>query len=352
MNDTFKQFNKNLESWFVANQRDFPWRKTTEPYAIWVAEIMSHQTQIDRVAQKFWPQFMKKFPTIETLSNASWEDVFPVWDGLGYYRRGRNILKTSKIIVEKYSGVFPAIPSQLETFPGIGRYTAAAICAFAFDQKIPAVDTNVSKVISILWPKTDVYQTAQRLVESSHSGRIWNSAMMDLASALRQGIPIDGGLGEKFFPKETCEKFLAKRKKTAKKLNKSKKFQIDVGIACIWQNGKYLVQTRPEGKSFVGFWEFPGGKREKGESFRDCVKREIMEEIGVKVSVRPHFYEEVCQFKNVNLHLRFHRAQIQEGIPEPMEKQKIKWIKPADFFKEKFLPTNHNALRKLQKMRV
>lgn len=365
MSNNFELFNNNLETWFSANQRDFPWRKITDPYQIWISEVMSHQTQIDRVAEKFWPRFIEKFPTIELLAKSTWEEVYPVWDGLGYYSRGKNVLKTAKIIVEKRDGTFPTKPIVLESLPGIGKYTAAAICAFAFDEKIPAVDTNISKIISILWPKLDIYETAKILVEDSHSGRMWNSAMMDLATVLRQGKAIDGKLGANFFPEDITKQFLVKRKKPAKnkenakgrenpmrKAPTQKKFRIEVGIACIWKDGKYLAQTRPEGKSFVGFWEFPGGKREKGETFRDCVKREILEEIGVKVSVRPHFYEEVCKFKNVDLCLRFHRAQIQSGVPKPMENQKIKWVKPEDFFNEKFLPTNHNALRKLQKMRV
>lgn len=131
---------------------------------------------------------------------------------------------------------------------------------------------------------------------------------------------------------------------------KKKSFQIDVGIACIYRDGKYLVQTRPEGKSFVGLFEFPGGKREKGESFRDCVEREIKEEIGIDIIIDRYVYEEVCRFKKINLRLRFYLAQIKNGEPTPLENQELKWIAPADFFTENFLPTNHKALRKLQEI--
>lgn len=355
MKPSLEAFNRELFAWFEKHQRHFPWRELDDPYAIWISEIMSQQTQITRVADKFWPNFVERFPTVEELAKAEWEEVFPYWDGLGYYRRGKNVLLAAKKIVEEFDGVFPNNLLDLESLPGVGRYTAAAVAAFAFDRKVPAIDTNVSKIISILWPRDELEAVAQQLVSQSESGKVWNSAMMDLASLLRTGVKPEGALGDEFFPKEIVEQFVPKRKPVKKKKKvepKIKKRLIEVGIACIWENGKYLIQSRPKGKSFVGFWEFPGGKREKGETFRECVKREIDEEIGVTVSVRPHFYEEICRFKDTDLKLRFHRAQIQKGTPKAMEGQVLDWIAPEDFFSQKFLPTNKKALKRLQKMRV
>lgn len=356
MEKTVVAFNHALESWFEINQRKFPWRDTSDPYLVWISEIMSQQTQIVRVAEDFYPHFIEKFPDLNALAASSWEEVFPVWDGLGYYNRGKNCLKTAKILVKNFEGVFPKDLEGLEKLPGIGKYTASAILSFAFDQKIPAIDTNISKIISTLWSDKDIVEMAQLLVKNASSGKLWNSAMMDLASFLREGKSIEGALSE-FFPPEVAQKFIPQKKKpkttkTTTALTKKKPRIIEVGIACIWADGKYLVQSRPKGKSFVGFWEFPGGKREKGESFRDCVKREIQEEIGVNVSVRPHFFEEYHKFKDAHLCLRFHRAQIQSGTPKALENQKLDWVEPKDFFKRRFLPTNQRVLKKLQKMRV
>lgn len=353
MNKNFLKFNQFLEDWYAKNQRDFPWRKTNDAYKIWVSEIMSHQTQISRVAEIFYPRFLEKYPNIETLAKTNWEELYKVWDGLGYYNRGKNLLRTAKIVCKYYEAKFPQDLEKLEKLPGIGKYTAAALMSFAFDQKVPAIDTNISKIISTLWPDLSIVETAKILVENASSGKDWNSAMMDLASFIRAEKPIEGALGKIFFPEDVLKKFKpVKKNRLKRKVLKKNKQRIEVGIACIWENGKYLAQTRPKGKSFAGFWEFPGGKREKGESFRNCVKREIREEIDVEVSVRPHFYEELLKFESAELLLRFHRAQIQKGIPKPLENQKIMWIKPMEFFDKKFLKTNHNALRKLQKMRV
>ncbi len=360
-----KLFTQQLESWFNQHKRDFPWRDSKNPYFIWISEIMSQQTQIDRVADLFFPRFIEKFPTVQDLATSNWEEVFPVYKGLGYYRRGQNMIKAAKVVCDNFNGEFPKTPQSMEILPGVGAYTAAAVCAFSYDTKIPAIDTNISKIIKILWPKADIKEKAQELVSLSSSGYIWNSAMMDLATKLRLNKEISGDLGKNFFPENIAKLFIPIRKEKNKKNNtvaeqkkkipKSTKI-IEVGIACIWKNKKYLIQTRPKGKSFAGNWEFPGGKREKGESFRDCVKREIQEEIGIEVSVRPHFYEDFFYFaeKRVALHLRFHRCQIQAGEPKPLENQKLDWIFPADFFKGKykFLSTNQKALKVLQSLRV
>ena len=188
--------------------------------------------------------------------------------------------------------------------------------------------------------------------------RDWNGAMMDLATKLRAGEKIKGDLGE-YFPIYIAEKFLPhvhlrpSKVRTPKNSNsKPSKHRIEVGVACIHQDGKYLIQTRPEGKSFVGRWEFPGGKRKPGEDFRTCVKREILEELGTEISVRPHFYEELHEFEHVDLLLRFHRCQIQKGEPKALEKQKLDWVAPTNFEKIHFLDTNAGAIKKLKGMRV
>jgi A/G-specific adenine glycosylase len=103
----FQKFNKSLFDWYKENARKFPWRDSSDPYKIWISEIMSQQTQIERVAEKFYPRFIKRFPTIEVLANSDWKEVYEYWDGLGYYSRGKNLLKAVKIIQKKYKGIFP-----------------------------------------------------------------------------------------------------------------------------------------------------------------------------------------------------------------------------------------------------
>ena len=344
-----KTFTHSLLDWYKTNRRNLPWRNTTDPYEIWISEIMLQQTQVSRVEKDFYEPFLKAFPTVEDLANATWEDVYLVWKGLGYYVRGKNVLKTAKKIMKDFGGKLPRDKQKLESLPGIGEYTARAILAFAWDEQLPAIDTNLSKIISVLWVGENIESVAKELVSYAGSGRDWNNAMMDLSTVLRAGETIDTPL-HAFFPTMTRDLFIPER--NARGVSKKKKFRIEVGAACIYKDGKYLIQTRPEGKSFVGKWEFPGGKREKGESFRTCVKREIKEELDIEVSVRPHFYEIILPFNKVELLLRFHRCQIQKGEPNPLEGQKIDWVAPTNFDKIEFLDTNGGALEKLKTMRV
>ncbi len=345
------KFSTALEKWYDVHGRTLPWRETTNPYQIWVSEVMLQQTQVPRVKKDFYPKFLEKFPTVESLAQAKWQEVYPVWRGLGFYSRGKNMLRTAQKIVNDFNGEFPREQKDLESFPGIGIYTARAIRAFAWDESVAAIDTNIQKIIKVLWPKEDIEKQAQKLVNAASSGRIWNNAMMDLASAIRTGETLDGELTG-IFTEDILKKFKTEKKKPSPKKKRSGKFRIEVGAACILRDGKYLVQTRPMGKSFVGQWEFPGGKREKGENFRDCVKREIREELGVDVSVRPHFCEILVEFERTELLLRFHRCQVQKGEPKALEGQEFRWVAPDKFHGLSFLETNAECIEKLKKMKV
>jgi len=345
------EFNETLLHWYQKNKRDLPWRGSSDPYEIWVAEIMSQQTQIQRVAEDFFPRFIEKFPTIKSLAKADWEKLYPYWRGLGFYYRGRLMLQTAKKIVAEYHGIFPADFKVLCELPGIGKYTAAAIASFAFGEKIPAIDTNLMRIIRALWPEKNLVATAYEMVEKVSSSRDWNEAMMDFCDTLKKNKSTPKGF-EKFFTPEALNRFFTepKKKKTSRK--KIPKNYLEIGVACITRSdGSYLVQTRPEGKSFSGEWEFPGGKKEPQETIRTCIKREIREEIGVEISVRPPFFRKTCRFLHTTLRLTFHRCQIQSGSPKALENQKIQWILPENFGDLKFLKTNAEVLEKLKRMK-
>ncbi len=350
-NNKKKAFNDALKKWYSQNARNLPWRRTTDPYAIWISEIMLQQTQAARVASKFYPAFISKFPNLETLAKSNWEEVFPLWDGLGFYRRGKNILKTAQILQKKFNGQLPQDIVLLSGLPGIGAYTSAAIMAFAWDEKMAAIDTNIEKVLSVAFAERNIKQIATELVQASDGGRDWNNGMMDLASFIRQTRSIPEVFKDLLPASKVQEVFFVKKKKRQEKSTRDRRFTMKVGVACIHRDGKYLVQTRPDDKSFSGQWEFPGGKKEHGENMRACVKREVMEELGCRVSVRPAFCVVKHSFDKIKLHLHFHRCQIQQGEPIPQENQKIKWVSTEEFDAVGFLDTNSDALEKLKKMK-
>lgn len=138
---------KELVLWYEENKRDFPWRNDNDPYHIWISEIMLQQTTTDAVIP-YYNRFIETYKDIKSLSQASLDDVYKLWEGLGYYRRAKHILETAKIISEKYNGVFPDDYNEILSLKGIGTYTAGAISSISFLKPIPAVDGNVLRIIS------------------------------------------------------------------------------------------------------------------------------------------------------------------------------------------------------------
>jgi len=174
-----------LLKWYEKYGRhDLPWRNTTDIYHIYLSEIMLQQTQVNRVREEYYPQFLEKFPTLHTLSLTKVEDVLAAWSGLGYYSRARNLHKTSQLSVQG----LPREYKELLQLPGIGEYTASAICSFGYEQNIPVVDTNIARVIKRLFtlkePKTTLVWTKAETFLNHHHPRSHNLALMDLGSII------------------------------------------------------------------------------------------------------------------------------------------------------------------------
>jgi A/G-specific adenine glycosylase len=168
-----------LLGWFTDNARDLPWRRTRDPYAIWVSEIMLQQTQVKMVLP-YWKRWMRELPTIESLAGASAAEIHKLWEGLGYYNRVRHMQKAAQIIVERHGGKFPAAFDEVLALPGIGRYTAGAICSIAFNQPTPILDGNVIRVL------TRIFGIAENPHEKETNALLWSVAE-DLVTCARRG---------------------------------------------------------------------------------------------------------------------------------------------------------------------
>jgi len=185
-------FRRKLNRWFLHHKRDFPWRRTRDPYAILVSEIMLQQTRAATVVP-YYTRWRRRFPTIRSLANAAESDVLHAWQGLGYYARARNLYRCAKIIVERFGGRFPNDPNELKLLPGIGRYTANAIAIFAFDESLPIVEANTARVLSRLFniqAPIDSSSGRQKLWDASaellpqKGARDFQNAMMDLGALI------------------------------------------------------------------------------------------------------------------------------------------------------------------------
>ena len=174
-----------LLKWYeIFGRHELPWRNTNDIYHIYLSEIMLQQTQVNRVRDEYYPQFLEKFPTLNTLADAPLDEVLASWSGLGYYSRARNLHKTA--ILSKDG--LPDCPKALEKLPGIGQYTASAICSFGYHQNIPVVDTNIARVMkryfALETPTNDfIWKKADEFLNHKDS-RDHNLALMDLGSLI------------------------------------------------------------------------------------------------------------------------------------------------------------------------
>jgi len=158
-----------LLDWFAANARDLPWRRTSDPYAIWVSEIMLQQTQVKKVIP-YWERWMRELPTIKAVAEASSDKIHKLWEGLGYYSRARNLQKAANQIAKQHRGKFPENFDDMLALPGIGRYTAGAICSIAFNQPTPVLDGNVIRVL------TRVFGIGENPREKKTNAQLWQLA--------------------------------------------------------------------------------------------------------------------------------------------------------------------------------
>lgn len=186
---TIRAFQRRLIAWYQKHGRDLPWRRTRDPYAILVSEIMLQQTQVQR-ATLYYEKFLQRYPTVEELARADEPAVRETWEGLGYYARARNLQRTSQKIVDEYDGRFPTNPEELATLPGIGPYTAGAVASFAFHKDAAILDTNAERVLTRFFALPPERQTSRSLWEVAHrvtpkgKAYLFNQAIMDVGATI------------------------------------------------------------------------------------------------------------------------------------------------------------------------
>lgn len=188
-------FRDALCEWYDEHHREFPWRDTTDPYAILVSEIMSHQTQLDRV-ETAWRAFLDRWPTVDALATADQADVVAFWSTqrLGYNNRARYLHRTAQQVVDEFDGTIPESPTDLESLPGVGPYTANAVASFAYNNGEAVVDTNVKRVLYRVFSDlheqdSPTYQQIADALMPAGDSRIWNNAVMELGALACEKTP-------------------------------------------------------------------------------------------------------------------------------------------------------------------
>ena len=278
----------NLLDWFHKNKRSMPWRETSDPYKIWISEIMLQQTQVNTVIP-YYERFLERFPSVEDLAEAPQQTVLKMWEGLGYYSRARNMHKAAREVVTEYDSQFPDTYGKLLKLKGIGPYTAAAVSSIAFQRQQAVVDGNVIRVLSRYFGirddvrrsavKHDIQDIADSIIPESEPGD-FNQAVMELGATVCTPKKPECGscpLSVDCVAYKTAETDTIPYKSPRKKVPHH-----NIGVGLITnESGELLIALRPDDAMLGGLWEFPGGKKEDGESIVKTVERELNEELGV-----------------------------------------------------------------------
>lgn len=245
-------FGRKLLAWYRVNRRDLPWRRTKDPYRIWVSEVMLQQTRVAAVLD-YYKRFLKRFPTVRALALAKEQDVLAAWSGLGYYRRARMMHAAAKEVVKR-GGRFPTSAEGLRELPGIGRYTSAAIASIAYGERVAVVDGNVQRVLLRLTRRhegdgLDFWELSQRLIPSKAPGD-FNQAMMELgATVCTPKNPLCGSCPVKRYCAGRGEHVIAVRPER-------KKAALD--YALVVQGAKVKLNQRDKKATLMaGMWELP-----------------------------------------------------------------------------------------------
>ncbi len=337
-------FSTDLVAWYARSAANLPWRENPPiPYHVWLSEIMLQQTQVETVIP-YYRRFLENYPTIQKLAQAPLSKILKAWEGLGYYSRARNLHAAAQQISTAYAGQFPQTAVELQTLPGVGRYTAGAIASIAFGEAVPVLDGNVIRVFSRLLDLADdvtqsavqaqLWSIAEQWVPIEHPGD-YNQALMELGRTICRpkkplctACPIASHCLA--FRRGTQAERPVKRKKAP-----TPHYPVAAGIIRD-ETGRVLIAQRPPEGLLGGLWEFPGGKQEPGESLEACLLRELREELAIEVEVGELFVTVKHAFTHFKITLYAFECRYVSGEAQKLGVHDFAWITEDQFHEYSF----------------
>lgn len=326
------QFAEKLLTWFGQHARLLPWRGQRDPYIIWVSEIMLQQTRVETVIP-YYERWVERFPDLFTLANADVQEVLSAWEGLGYYRRARDLHRAAQIVVKEHNGSLPPNAASLRKLPGIGRYTAGAIAAFAFGLDEPVLDGNIKRVLS------RVFNMRESIRSSAGERKLWgivsshlppghasdyNQALMDLGATICTphnpdctSCPLN----------EMCIAFADNlQDELPVKPAKEQIPHHTASAAVIHRENRVLIAQRPSNGLLGSMWEFPGARLKPGEDRLTCLKREIFEDLGIHIQVERDIGEYRHTYTHFRVTLHAYLCSLQNGSElSSQPERKLRW---------------------------
>lgn len=352
----FSSFRRKLLAWYRCHARDLPWRRTTDPYHIWISEIMLQQTTVAAVIPYF-ERFLAQFPTVAELAAAPENEILRLWEGLGYYSRARNLHRAAKVVTEHYDGCFPQDILSLQALPGIGRYTAGAIASFAFDAAAPIVEANTLRLYSRLLgydgdPRSKEGQSilwgfAESILPRTKPGRL-NQALMELGGSVC--LPREPHC-ESCPVQQHCRAFRDGTQATIPRA-KSKTVITEITEASVAiQNGtKFLLRRRTSEERWAGLWDFVRFETEhppKAINLEQVVAS-VKEKTGLTVELGPQLLELKHGVTRYRITLKCFTAIKRDG--QLLKQEEWKWVHAKQFDSYALSVTARQFAKQLQQI--
>ena len=332
-------FRRKLLAWYRRNARDLEWRRTRDPYRVWISEIMLQQTQVATVAN-YYPRFIAALPTIAALASAPEHQVLQLWEGLGYYRRARQLHRAAAVIVRDHGGSFPREAAAARRLPGVGRYTAGAILSIAFDEREPILEANTVRLLSRLVAyrgdprqapgQALLWSLAEELLPRRATGE-FNQALMELGALVCKPRDADCSACPVRSLCPTHRQGLQQVIPPAKTPPRIE--QVREAAVVVRRRGKVLLLERQPGERWAGLWDFP---RFAVAAVCDEHNRELVDQVAKMTGVvcRPSellttIKHSVTRFRIV---LECHLADYLKLAPcKVAQRPKLVWVSPREF---------------------
>lgn len=328
-------FRRRLMAWFRRSARNLPWRRTRDPYAVWVSEIMLQQTQVAAVIP-YYERFLAAFPTLRSLAEAPESRVLRLWEGLGYYRRARQLHAAARIVVAEHGGIFPAELAAVRALPGIGRYTAGAILSIARDAREPILEANTIRLFSRLLayrgdPRRSAGQQllwafARALLPRRHAGA-FNQSLMELGSTICRPR---GPCCEACPAASLCRTRKNGWQTLIPAPRRGKRYErMHEAAVIVWRRGRVLVRRCAEGERWAGLWDFPRCVRPQRRG--NACRRQIADQIAMLTGVEIELGSRLTTFQygitRFRITLTCYRAAYVEGQARGGQ---TRWVLPHE----------------------
>lgn len=327
---------RRLRAWYRRHRRDLPWRRRGDAYGVWVSEVMLQQTRVE-TAGPYYERFLARFPTVTDLAAAGEDEVLKAWEGMGYYARARNLHRAARAVVGQRAGQLPDSYDGWIELPGVGPYTAAAVASIACDRPHPVLDGNVERVLCRLLrieadPKragvrAELVGAGERLLPRRGAGEV-NQALMELgARVCTPRAPRCGQCPLSAWCRARAE--LPDPAQLPRRPSRRPRPHLVVTAGLIRRGQRLLLARRPPGGMLAGMWEFPGGKREPGESLRACLVREIREELGIAIDVGRQVACVDHDYTHLSITLHAFAARYRSGRVRALGCAAWAWVEPG-----------------------